>query len=154
MLESAAGPEERMEILIEDRQVRHKIARKKIKRKARTILSALGCPDGELSILIVDDSEIARLNKEYLGRSGPTNVIAFPMQQGQFGHINPNLLGDVVISLDTTAREANDADIAVERRFEQLLIHGILHLLGFDHEASPEQAETMMRKEEELLRLL
>ena len=102
----------------------------------------------------MDDSEIARLNKEYLGRSGPTNVIAFPMQQGQFGHINRDLLGDVVISLDTTLREANDASMAIERRFDQLLIHGILHLLGFDHDASPEQAEMMMRKEEELLRLL
>jgi probable rRNA maturation factor len=143
-----------MEILIEDRQGRHKISRKKIERKAQTILNALGCPEGELSILIVDDSEIARLNKEYLGRSGATNVIAFPMQQGQFGYINPNLLGDVVISLDTTAREAKDADMPVERRFDQLLIHGILHLLGFDHEETPERAEIMMLKEEELLRLL
>jgi probable rRNA maturation factor len=114
----------------------------------------LGCPEGELSILIVDDSEIARLNKEYLGRSGATNVIAFPMQQGEFGHINPNLLGDVVISLDTTCREAMDADVSVEQRFDQLLIHGILHLVGFDHEETPEQAENMLRKEEELLRLL
>jgi probable rRNA maturation factor len=114
----------------------------------------LGYPEGELSILIVDDSEIARLNREYLGRSGATNVIAFPMQQGQFGEINPNLLGDVVISLDTTAREANDADLSIERRFDQLLIHGILHLLGFDHEASPKQAETMRGKEEELLQLI
>ncbi len=107
-----------------------------------------------MSILIVDDSEIAGLNEEYLKRSGATNVIAFPMQQGPFGHINPNLLGDVVISLDTTAREAKDEDISVELRFDQLLIHGILHLLGFDHEKTPKQAETMMLKEEELLRLL
>ena len=105
-------------------------------------------------ILALDDSEIARLNKQYLGRSGPTNVIAFPMQQGQFGHINPDLLGDVVISLETTSREANDAGVAIERRFDELLIHGILHLLGFDHDGPPEEAETMVRKEEELLRLL
>lgn len=102
----------------------------------------------------MDDSEIAGLNEEYLGRSGATNVIAFPMRQGPFGHINPNLLGDVVISLDTTVREARDEGLPVELRFDQLLIHGILHLLGFDHEETPEQAETMMRKEEELLRLL
>ena len=76
------------------------------------------------------------------------------MQQGQFGHINPSLLGDMVISLDTTAREAKDGDISVELRFDQLLIHGILHLLGFDHEQTPKQAETMMLKEKELLRLL
>lgn len=143
-----------MEILIKDRQSRHKIAHKIIKKKAETILNALGCPDGELSILIVDDPEIARLNNIYLGRSGPTNVVAFPMRQGPFGDINPNLLGDVVISLDATVREARDDGISVESRLDQLLIHGILHLLGFDHEKTPEQAEAMMIKEEELLRLL
>jgi probable rRNA maturation factor len=114
----------------------------------------LGCPDGELSILIVDDPEIARLNKRYLGRSGPTNLIAFPMQEGPFGQINPNLLGDVVISLGTAAREARDAGISVESRLDQLLIHGILHLFGFDHEKTSEQANAMRIKEKELLELL
>jgi probable rRNA maturation factor len=126
----------------------------KIRKTAKTILNALECDDGELSILIVDDPEIAKLNKTYLGRTGPTNVISFPMQDGQFGEINPNLLGDVVISLDTVAREAQENSISVEARFQQLLIHGILHLLGFEHEKRPEQAREMMNKEEELLRLL
>lgn len=111
-------------------------------------------PDGELSILIVDDPEIAKLNKTYLGRSGPTNVIAFPMQEGAFGQINPNLLGDVVISLDTAAREAREDSISVESRFDQLLIHGILHLFGFDHEKTSEQTEEMTIKEEQLLAML
>jgi len=114
----------------------------------------LECPDGELSILIVDDPEIAGLNKRYLNRSGPTNVIAFPMQQGPFRQITPNLLGDVVISIDTAAREAQEAGISVESRLDQLLIHGILHLLGFDHEKTPEEANRMDRKAEELLELL
>jgi probable rRNA maturation factor len=125
-----------------------------MKNKAETILDALECPEGELSILIVDDPEIARLNERYLARSGPTNVIAFPMQEGPFGQINPNLLGDVVISLDTAAREAQDAGISLESRFDQLLIHGTLHLFGFDHEKTPEQAKAMRIKEEQLLKLL
>jgi len=143
-----------MEILIEDRQDRYRIAHEEIKKKAKTILDALECHDGELSILIVDDPEIARLNKTYLGRSGPTNVIAFPMQEGPFGQINPNILGDVVISLDTAAREAQDAGISVESRLDQLLIHGILHLFGFDHEKTPEEAKRMAKKAEELLEFL
>ncbi len=143
-----------MEILIEDRQDRYRIAHEEIEKKAKTILNALECPDGELSVLIVDDLEIARLNKTYLGRSGPTNVIAFAMRDGPFGQISPNLLGDVVISLDTAAREAQDASISVESRFDQLLIHGILHLFGFDHEKTSEQAKAMRIKEEELLMLL
>jgi probable rRNA maturation factor len=143
-----------MEILIEDRQDRYGIAHEEMEKKAEITLNALECPDGELSILIVDDLEIARLNKTYLGRSGPTNVIAFPMQEGPFGQINPNLLGDVVISIDTATLEAQEAGISVESRLDQLLIHGILHLLGFDHEQTSEQAKAMRIKEEELLKLL
>ncbi|UCD86370.1 MAG: rRNA maturation RNase YbeY [Desulfobacterales bacterium] len=143
-----------MDILIEDRQNRYRIAQKKIKKKAKTILDALECPNGELSILIVDDPEITKINETYLGRSGPTNVIAFPMQEGPFREINPDLLGDVVISLDTAAREAQQDRISVESRFDQLLVHGILHLFGFDHEKTPEQAKDMMIKEEKLLKLL
>jgi probable rRNA maturation factor len=143
-----------MEILIEDRQDRYRIAHEEIKKKAKTILNALECHDGELSILIVNDPEIAKLNKTYLGRSGPTNVIAFSMQEGPFGQISPNLLGDVVISLDTAAREAEDAGISVESRLDQLLIHGVLHLFGFDHDKTSEQAKAMRMKEEELLKLL
>ena len=74
--------------------------------KAQVILNALGNPEGELSILVVDDSEIKTLNKKYLNRSGPTNVIAFPMKEGEFSDINPQLLCDVVISIETTEREA------------------------------------------------
>lgn len=114
----------------------------------------MGAPDGELSILIVGDQEIAELNKTYLHRSGPTNVIAFPMQEGLFGHINPNLLGDVVISVDTAAREARDAGITTESRFDQLLVHGILHLFGFDHEKTSEEAKRMAEKAQELLEFL
>jgi len=114
----------------------------------------LGCPDGELSIVMVDDREIAGLNESYLGRSKPTNVIAFPMQEGPFTGVNPYLLGDVVISLDTAAKEAREGDMSLESRFDQLLIHGILHLLGFDHETSPKEADAMRAKEEHLLALL
>lgn len=100
------------------------------------------------------DQEITELNKTYLDRSGPTNVIAFPMQEGPFSHVTPNLLGDVVISVDTAAREAQHAGITTEARFDHLLVHGILHLFGFDHDTTSQQAEAMRIKEEELLELL
>jgi len=114
----------------------------------------LECPEGELSILIVDDREIAELNEAYLRRPKPTNVLAFPMQQGRFKELNPSLLGDVVISVDTAAREAEGAGVSLETRFDQLLIHGILHLFGFDHEKTLESARAMEDKENELLGLL
>jgi len=114
----------------------------------------LGYPDAELSILIVDDQQIAKLNRQYLNREGPTNVIAFSMRQGQFAEITPQLLGDVVISADTTHREAQSVRISMQERFDQLLIHGILHLLGYDHESNETEASRMEKKAAELLQLL
>jgi len=106
----------------------------------------LGRPDAELSILVVDDGEIAEINRQYLGRTGPTNVISFPMNEGGFDDINPDLLGDVVISVDTAQREAADAGIGITDRFDDLLIHGILHLLGYDHETGEEDERIMAEK--------
>ena len=111
-------------------------------------------PEAELSILIVDDPDIERLNQEYLQRSGPTNVIAFPMQSGKFGHISPQLLGDVVISVETAQRESEQGGMDLERRMDQLLIHGILHLFGYDHVNDEHSAREMENKTTELLQLV
>ena len=110
-------------------------------------------PDAEISILLVDDPQIAALNQQYLNRQGPTNVIAFAMREGEFSHLTPHLLGDVVISMDTAAREAQDAGITADDRLRELLIHGILHLFGYDHEDSVEEAQRMDEKSRELLDL-
>jgi probable rRNA maturation factor len=114
----------------------------------------LDCPDCELSIVLVDDDRIADLNQTYLQHTGPTNVISFPMREGDFTQINPQVLGDVVISMDTCAREAEEAGISMETRFDQLLIHGILHLMGYDHVHSESEARIMEAKSDELLALL
>ena len=114
----------------------------------------MASPEAELSLLVVDDDGIAPLNQQYLGRQGPTNVIAFPMQEGQFSELSPHLLGDVVISVETCQREAQTAGIAFERRFIELLIHGILHLFGYDHEKSSAEARRMEQKSEALLQRL
>ena len=143
-----------MEVQIGNRQSIHRISKKKIRQTASVILNALGYPDAELSILIVDDQQIAQLNRQYLNREGPTNVIAFSMRQGQFSDIAPNLLGDVVISADTAHREAQSAGISMQDRFDQLLIHGTLHLLGYDHENTEAEARKMEEKNNELLKLL
>ena len=143
-----------MGILIDDRQKKHKLSKTKLQKKAQAILNALGSPEGELSILVVDDSEIKTLNKDYLNRFGPTNVIAFPMKEGDFSDINPQLLGDVVISIETAGREALQSGISTEERFAQLLVHGILHLFGFDHENNDQDARKMEKKSDELLKLI
>ena len=118
----------------------------RIELKAQAILDALGCPEKELSILLVDDLQIAELNATYLNREGPTNVIAFPMQEGEFADISPDLLGDVVISVDTAEREGAAAGMDVETRTVELLVHGVLHLMGYDHEHDEEEARRMEEK--------
>ena len=125
-----------------------------MQQTAQAILNALNCPEGELSILIVDDVRIETLNKNYLYRDGPTNVIAFPMQEGDFSNITPQLLGDVVISVETAQKEARLGGITMEERLYQLLIHGILHLFGYDHEKTDTEAHAMETKTEELLGLI
>jgi probable rRNA maturation factor len=143
-----------MDIQIDNQQTKQPIKVKAIQKKARAILNALDCPDGELSIVLVDDVRIADLNQVYLQHTGPTNVISFPMREGDFSEINPQVLGDVVISMDTCAREAEAAGLAMEVRLDQLLIHGILHLMGYDHVHSESEARVMEAKSNELLTML
>jgi len=114
----------------------------------------LDYPDAELSILVVDDQQIAQFNRDYLNRKGPTNVIAFPMRAGRFSEITPSLLGDVVISTDSAHREGQSAGFSMQDRLDQLLIHGILHLCGYDHENTKTEARRMEKKTEELLTII
>jgi len=127
-----------------------------LKTVAKTILNALECPDEtELSIVVVDDEQIQEINRDYLQRDKPTNVISFAQQEGEGAGICPELLGDVVISADTAFRDAKDADVSLFSELRFLLIHGILHLVGYDHErGTQEEAELMEQKEAELFALL
>ena len=111
----------------------------------------MGYPDHELSLLIVDDPQIEIINREYLQHEGPTNVISFAMQEGEFSQVSPFLLGDVVISADTAEKEANLSGISFRQRLIELLIHGMLHLVGFDHEQDEAKAQIMETKSRNLL---
>ena len=119
------------------------------------ILSVSGCPDAQVSILIVDDQGIQAINRDYLQRDRPTNVISFAMQEGEGGGVQPDLLGDVVISAETARRDAAEADRPFESELYFLLLHGILHLLGYDHErGSLAEAQRMERREREIFAIL
>jgi len=112
----------------------------------------LDCPEGELSILFVDDQRIQQLNRDYRRKDRPTNVLSFSMREGEFAQVSPELLGDVVISVDTTAIEAEKAGISLGAHMTWLLIHGILHLFGFDHEQSEQAADEMETRTKQLMR--
>jgi probable rRNA maturation factor len=120
-------------------------------QRTRIILNGLKHPEAELSILFVDDAQIGAMNQQFLSRRGPTNVIAFPMREGRFSELTPTLLGDVVISADTAQREARAAGLSLEQRLTQLLVHGILHLCGYDHEHDAAGARRMAAKSRALL---
>ncbi len=104
-----------------------------------------------MSILILDNKGIQQINREYLQRDHPTNVISFAMQEGFGSGVQPELLGDVVVSAERAASDAAAAQISFEHELWFLLVHGILHLLGFDHErGTAEDAALMEAKEREV----
>jgi len=121
-------------VLIDSRQKLVKLDRAALRRDVRKILELLGIGERELSLLFVDDEGVRKINRDYLRRDRPTNVIAFSLAEGDFGDVNPGVLGDVVVSVETAAREARAAGIAIEDAILYLILHGILHLAGYDHE--------------------
>ena len=122
-----------------------------VSKTAELLLALSAMSDAELSILLVDDQHIAELNKTWRRKSGPTNVLTFSLTEGEDLTMARNLLGDIVISVDTATREARREGTTVQHRLNVLLVHGFLHLLGYDHERSDAEAERMFRKEKELL---
>ncbi len=106
-----------------------------------------GC---EVSIFLTDDEEIQKLNKTYRNVDAPTDVLAFAMREGINGDLNCEILGDVVISIPTAFRQASDYGHSFEKELSLLVAHGILHLLGYDHEEEC-SAKIMEQKQKEVL---
>jgi probable rRNA maturation factor len=121
-----------------------------IRADAGRLLNALGERDAELTVVLVDDAAIHALNRDYRGRDRPTDVLAFAMREGVRVPGDESLLGDVVISLDTAARQARRRRRPLADELRTLLIHGILHVLGYDHERSAHDAERMQARERQL----
>ena len=134
-----------MNIEVRNRQRKYRINQRNIRKDANTILSLCGVDDIELSLLIVNNRSIRELNKKYRGMDKPTDVLAFPMG----GH--SKLLGDIIISMEKTHAQAAERGHSPEQEFKILLTHGILHLLGYDHEISRSEAQRMKRKEKIIL---
>ncbi|MGD9808670.1 MAG: rRNA maturation RNase YbeY [Deferribacterales bacterium] len=114
--------------------------------------SKVGFDDCEISLLLTDDARIHELNKEYREKDKPTDVLSFPMAEDPFEE--GGMLGDIVISVETAKEQAKDADITLDREVSFLFIHGLLHLMGLDHETSTEDEEEMFDLQENILRNL
>ena len=125
----------------------------------------------EVSVLLTDDADIKHLNRDYRGVDAPTDVLAFAMREGEDNHVSPNILGDLVISLETASRQLATGDPfsatrsgletekrettydSLETEVALLAIHGALHLLGYDHQTQAEAA-IMFEKQNAIFRLL
>jgi probable rRNA maturation factor len=127
--------------------------RRLLRRRALRVLEALGREDAELSVMLADDEEIAELNRRWRGRPVPTDVLSFSLLEGADSEHRGALLGDVVLGLCVAERQAAERDAPLDDELARLLIHGVLHLLGHDHER-PEQARRMRAEERRLWRAL
>lgn len=110
-----------------------------LQSRARRLLAELDESDSELSVALVDDEETASLNRQWRARSGPTDVLAFSLLEGDHVNRRGALLGDVVIGIETAARQAAARHRGVDEEVARLLIHGVLHLLGYDHQHAEEE---------------
>jgi len=106
-------------------------------------LDTLQAPsEAEISLLLTDDQEVQSLNREYRGVDRPTDVLSFSLQEGEGAGVFPEALGDIVVSMDRTLLQAEEKKWPLELELEFLILHGLLHLLGFDH-GEAEQAREM-----------
>lgn len=126
---------------------------RRLRRDAQRLLRHADLAGAELSIVVCGDPFIHQLNQAWRGVDQPTDVLSFAMGEGADADLNPDVLGDIVISLDTAGRQAADVGHALDRELRVLLVHGLLHLLGYDH-LEPADAAEMQGAEERLLAVL
>jgi probable rRNA maturation factor len=144
-----------MKIQIENNQSKIKIDRRKIRSTTIKLLKYLDRADKEISLSFVNDESIQQLNNQYLNKDKPTNVLSFSLQEGEFNNINPHVLGDIVISVETAQADAAKSGLSLEQEIDFLIIHGLLHLIGYNHEnTTKEETKKMQRKEKALFKLL
>ena len=137
-----------MKLQIENNQNKIKIDKRRIRSTVLRIMRILDCADKEISLSFVDDEKIKELNKEYLGKDKPTNVISFSLREGEYSDINPQIMGDIIISVETAQRDALLGNLTVSQEIDFLIIHGILHLLGYNHENTTRKETNKMQKKE------
>ena len=143
-----------MEILIQNNQDQHPVDAAQFESQIGQVLEKLEETDCELSLLLTDDVEIQELNRTYRDLDKATDVLSFPQDEDAVNETGDTLLGDVVISVETAARQAEEHHLSFNEELILLAIHGILHLLGYDHERSPQEARIMQDKTQDVFETL
>jgi probable rRNA maturation factor len=145
-----------MEILIKNQQKIIKLNQRKIKEIIRKILQYLKVDEEtEISVLFTNDKFIRALNNKYRGIDKPTDVLSFSLQEGAIKSPeveSDKLLGDIIVSVETAQRQSNNLNHSIEKELTVLLIHGLLHLTGYNHEKGKDY-KIMREKESEILKI-
>jgi probable rRNA maturation factor len=123
-----------------------------LRSRSRRVLSELGHARSELSLALVDDAEISELNRVWRQKEGPTDVLSFSLLEGDWELHRGALLGDVAIGVEVAVRQARERHRGLDEELARLMIHGVLHLLGYDHEVEDE-ARKMRAQERHLWRI-
>jgi probable rRNA maturation factor len=141
-----------MPVEIVRRGTGRKFSVRRLEKMALALLPLVGEAAAELSIALIGNAEMRKLNAKYRRRDYPTDVLSFPVEDSQAAPVR--LLGDVVISVERAREQAQERGRTVEQEIATLLIHGTLHLLGHDHERSAAEARKMKRLENKIYRRL
>jgi probable rRNA maturation factor len=142
-----------MNVDVRDMQGEVRIDKSRLKRWAGSVLREMGEEKAELSVILVSDAYIKKLNWSYRKVRSGTDVLAFPMREGNGPSRHGPILGDVVISIQTAKREAEKRGVPIYREIALYLAHGILHLLGYDDRDNSDR-KRMKAKESELLEVM
>ena len=143
-----------MSVLLRNDHPDINIGIREIEIRIAKIMRHLGCQKMEVSILLTGDKEIRSLNKEFRDIDQSTDVLSFPqISEEEISISGENFLGDIAVSLDTAKNQANEHNLTLREEIVLLLIHGILHLLGYDHEISEREDKKMRSKTRELIKL-
>jgi len=136
-------------IEVVNRQRLHQIHRAEVARLARAVLDRIGRAEATATIAFIRDREMRRLNREYREIDAPTDVLSFAYDEGGDGHeaeLEPRHLGDIVISVETAARDARQLGLSFADEVRTLVIHGTLHLAGYDHETDQGEMQRLERR--------
>ena len=151
-----------MAVLVSNTQKKVRVSAGRLKKAASSVLEYMGCPDAELSVLITGDRKMRALNRQYRGIDSTTDVLSFPVLEGEasfkaaFSREDgpPPALGDIVISATRALKQSGEIGQTLEDEMLFLLVHGILHLLGYDHEKSSSEKRVMEKKQKEVVGFL
>ena len=126
-------------IHIRNESLEHLVDESAVRFAAEATLLDQNAQACEISVMLTDDSQIQKLNSDYRQTDKPTDVLAFAMREGIDGELHSELLGDVVISLATAKRQADENDYTLDAELARLTVHGVLHLLGYHHQTQDEE---------------